>query len=381
MQAVIAICTNIRMNTEKKKKLREGFTTGTCAAAAAGAAVEAYFGNPPNAVLVDLPDNNASISVNIKAIKSLQIKEGINIEAIVIKDAGDDPDITNGAQIGAQVTIVESKVNRITIKGGAGVGKVTRPGLPVNIGESAINPVPLEMIEHEIKKRLPQDKAFAVDVVIFVKNGEMLAGKTLNPRLGIVGGLSILGTHGIVKPFSAKSYQDTIDICLRSARYDNQKTCILSTGRKSEKLAQKMYVNFSERCFVQTADFFSYALQKASDLGFEHIILSCFFGKLCKWAMNMAYTHAKSGLIDFKYLSKAAFEAGLSDEFCRFVEGANNSRQIFESAHKEVPLFVDIIGEMAIGNAWATVNQKPMVTICLWDYQEKFYKKWEIKVV
>lgn len=381
MQTVTAIRNNIRMNTEKKKKLREGFTTGTCAAAAAGAAVEAYFGNWPDTVSVDLPDSNASVSVNIKAVKTLQIKEGIYIEAVVIKDAGDDPDITNGAQIGAQVTIAESKVNRITIKGGAGVGKVTRPGLPVKIGEPAINPVPLKMIKHEIKKRLPEDKAYLVTAVIFVKNGEVLAQKTLNPRLGIVGGLSILGTHGIVKPFSTKSYQETIDICLSSAHYNNQKTCVLSTGRKSERLAQKMYTSLDERCFVQTADFFLYALKKASELEFEHIILSCFFGKLCKWAMNMAYTHAKSGLIDFKYLSESAFEAGLSNEFCRFVEAANNARQIFESDYRQVPLFVDITGNRAIANAWEIVRQKPAITICLWDYQEKFYKKWEIKPV
>ncbi len=367
------------MNIKKREKLREGITTGTCAAAAAAAAVEAYFGISPKTVSIDLPDNYGTISINIQMTETLQIQDGMNtIAATVIKDAGDDPDITHGARIGAQISIVESDVNQITIKGGPGVGKVTRPGLPVPIGESAINPVPREMIEHEVRRRLPTDKAFSVTVVIFVENGEILARKTLNPRLGIVGGVSILGTSGIVKPFSAKSYEETIEICLRSARYDNQTTCILSTGRKSERLAQQMYTHLHERCFVQTADFFSHALQQTSDLGFEHIILTCFFGKLCKWAMNMAYTHAKSGLIDFKFLSQSAFEAGNSPEFCRFIEGANTAREIFESTHKETPLFVDTIGKRALTNAWAIVRQKAIITICLWDYREQFYQKWDV---
>jgi cobalt-precorrin-5B (C1)-methyltransferase len=369
--------TTITMGTKKKKKLKEGITTGACAAAAAAAAVEAYFGIQPKRVTIDLPDRPESISIDIHTTDTHQDqKKARLIEAIVIKDAGDDPDITHGARIGARVWISESDMPQITIKGGPGVGTVTRAGLPVQIGEPAINPVPRKMIEHEIRRRLPKDGSFSVKAVIFVENGEILARKTLNPRLGIVGGVSILGTSGIVKPFSAKSYEETIDICLKSARHDNQTTCVLSTGRKSEKLAQQKYVDLHERCFVQTADFFSHALKQAIDLGFEHIILSCFFGKLCKWAMNMAYTHARSGLIDFKYLSQLALGAGCSRDFCWFVEHANNAREIFESDQKGLPLFVDAVGKRALTHAWAMVRQKTGITICLWDYQERFYQKW-----
>lgn len=370
----------IIMSTRKKKNLREGLTTGTCAAAAAAAAVEHVFGNTPEMVSVDLPDDNVAVLLTVHSSEIKNGKDGSQTAAAtVIKDAGDDPDITHGSEIGAQVSIVENDTTTITIAGGAGVGKVTRPGLPVALGESAINPVPRNMIEQEVKKRLPKDKAFCVNVVISVKNGEQLAQKTLNPRLGIIGGVSILGTSGRVKPLSAKSYQETIDVCLRSARTDDQKKCVLSTGRRSERLAQAQYPDLNERCFVQIADFFSHALTQAASFDFKHIVLSVFPGKLCKWAMNMAYTHAKSGLTDFVYLSKLANETGLSEQFCSFVEGANNARHIFESGYPEVPLFVEAVGQKALQNAGGIIDRKAAITICLWDFNEHLYKTWELK--
>ncbi|MBU0991460.1 MAG: cobalt-precorrin-5B (C(1))-methyltransferase [Proteobacteria bacterium] len=366
------------MSTKEKKKLKEGITTGTCAAAAAAAAVEAFFGKVLPNITVNLPDDSGIISVDIHSTKPVHASRKIKTAtATVVKDAGDDPDITNGALISARVSIAENDITQVTIKGGAGVGRVTRAGLPVSIGESAINPVPRIMIEQEVKKRLPKGKKFLVDVVISVKDGEKLAQKTLNPRLGIIGGISILGTHGIVKPFSAKSYQETIDICLRSAQTDDQKTCVLSTGRRSERLAQAYYPDLDEKCFVQMADFFSHALKTANDLGFSHIVLAGFFGKLCKWAMNMKYTHARSGQTDFGFLSMLASEIGLSDTFCRFVKEANNARHIFESGHPDVPIFIDTIGQRALINAEKIVKDKARVTLCLWDFNEKFYQEWE----
>jgi cobalt-precorrin-5B (C1)-methyltransferase len=369
----------ITMSAKEKKKLREGITTGTCAAAAAAAAVEAFFDNSPQTVSVDLPDNHGTVSVEVHSAEIVHVQDKTKIiTATVVKDAGDDPDITHGVQIGAQVSIVENGISRITIKGGPGVGRVTRPGLPVPAGEWAINPVPRKMIEQEVRRRLPANKGFSAKVIIFVKDGEKLSQKTLNPRLGIVGGISILGTSGIVKPFSAKSYRETIDICLRSARANGQKTCVLSTGRRSERLAQALYPDIDERCFVQIADFFSHALKQSADLGFEHIVLSGFFGKLCKWAMNMAYTHAKSGLIDFGYLSQLAAESGLSGEFCRFIKEANNARHIFQSGCPGVSLFIEAVGQKALHNARDIIDHKANITICLWDFNEDFYQKWEV---
>jgi cobalamin biosynthesis protein CbiD len=121
--------------------------------------------------------------------------------------------------------------------------------------------------------------------------------------------------------------------------------------QKKRKTAQRLYPGLDEKGFVQTADFFSHALKKAAKTGFKKIILSCFFGKLCKWAMNMTYTHARSGLIDFDFLSQVAMDNGCSNEFSAFVKSANNARQIFESDFKDKALFIDLMGNMAVKNA------------------------------
>ncbi len=368
------------MAADIKNRLKEGITTGACAAAAAAAAIEAYLGSPPEKVTIDLPDSDRMISISIhKAGRAISGCDNNVSIAVVIKDAGDDPDITNGAMIGVELQIIPDKTNHVIIRGGRGVGRVTRPGLPVKEGEPAINPVPRRMIEHEILRRIPGNKTLKVIATVFIEGGEALASKTLNPRLGISGGLSVLGTTGIVKPYSAKSYRDTIDICLRSARYNNEEVCVLSTGRKSERLAQKLYPELDEKCFVQTADFFEYALKMAIKTGFRHIILSCFFGKLCKWAMNMEYTHARSGLIDFNFLSQEASHHGCSKEFSEFVKTANNARQIFESDFEELGYFIELMGNMAINNAGSICAHKADITICLFDYDERLYKKWEEK--
>lgn len=365
------------MGIDKRKKLKEGITTGSCAAAAAAAAIETYLGSPPEKVLIELPGGGKEISIDIeKTIAAIDNENNI-CSAVVKKNAGDDPDITHGALIGVQLYVMPDTSSHVVIRGGKGVGTVTRPGLPVKEGEPAINPVPRRMIEHEILRRIPEGKGLRVIATVFIEDGETLAENTLNPRLGIIGGLSILGTTGIVKPYSAQSYRETIDICLKSARHEGWKTVALSTGRKSEKLAQRIYPDLDEKCFVQTADFFSYALKKSVETGFSSIILSCFFGKLCKWAMKMEYTHARSGLIDFEYLSVLALKQGCSEEFGIFVKEANNARQIFESGYEEKKSFIDMLGGMAAENARDMSEHRAGITVCLFDYNGELYRKYE----
>ncbi|MBN1904205.1 MAG: cobalamin biosynthesis protein CbiD [Deltaproteobacteria bacterium] len=368
------------MAIDRDKKLKDGITTGSCAAAAAAAAIETYLGMSQESVTIDLPESSRKISIDIHktGIRLADGKDNIS-SAVVIKNAGDDPDITHGAMIGVELYITPHINNIVIIRGGKGVGTVTRPGLPIKEGEAAINPVPRRMIEHEILSRIPEGKSLRVIATVFIEDGERLAKNTLNPRLGIVGGLSVLGTTGIVKPYSAKSYKETIDICLGSARSNNQETCVLSTGRKSEKLAQRLYPELDEKCFVQTADFFSYALKKAVKTGFRHIILSCFFGKLCKWAMNMKYTHARSGLTDFDFLSQVAADNGCSGELSEFIKTANNARQIFESGFKDKELFIEIIGNLAVKNAGNMSDNRADITVCLFDYEEELFRRWELK--
>jgi cobalt-precorrin-5B (C1)-methyltransferase len=184
-------------------------------------------------------------------------------EATVVKDAGDDPDVTNGAVIGVRLRRVEGR--DLALTGGRGVGRVTKPGLVLPPGEWAINPGPRAMLKNNLA---PFPGGLAVE--IFVERGEELAARTLNPRLGIVGGLSILGTTGLVKPFSHEAYLATIDSALSLARAMGFREVVLTTGRQSEKLARAARPDLGEEAFVQIADYFGDSLKKAAGLANTH---------------------------------------------------------------------------------------------------------------
>ena len=189
-------------------------------------------------------------------IEQLQIL-GTAVRAAVIKDGGDDPDATHGARLWAEVRLFPRKPGTIEVEGGPGVGRVTLPGLPRQPGEAAINPAPLKQIQDAVAE------AFALagypggaDVLVSVENGEKIAERTMNPRLGIVGGISILGTSGIVRPFSHEAWQASIAEALDVAQALELPTVCFSTGRRSERLLQACFPELSERCFIQIADFF-----------------------------------------------------------------------------------------------------------------------------
>ena len=355
-----------------KRHLRTGFTTGSSAAAAAAACLEALTeGHPPDRVTIDLPQGG-TLTIPLHAFE----RRNGHLIATVRKDAGDDPDITDKAIIGTLVTPDDREATpRIRIRGGRGVGKVTRPGLPVKVGEDAINPVPRSMILHEVSRRLPKDVRH-IDVEIFIEDGENLAKKTLNPRLGIVGGLSVLGTTGIVKPFSAESYRETIRLCVEGIRREGYDVAVFSTGGKSERLARRAHPELPELVFVQIADFLGYALNKARDEGLRRIILSCFFGKLCKWALGGEYTHAHTQAMDFAELASIAEAAGLSPEFCRVVAGANTARQIAESALPETEAFMRIVGNLALQLIRERLDPRAEVTLLCWRFDEKGVMRW-----
>ena len=188
----------------KRKSLRTGYTTGTCAAAATKAALSTLVSNEKLLkVNVSLPKDK-KIAIDIAWIRQNDDK---SVTAAVIKDGGDDPDVTNGAEVCSTVSLLES-TNEIIIDGGIGVGRVTKPGLGLEIGKAAINPTPLKMIHHAVEEILNQQdkKSFGLSVIISVPKGQEIAKKTDNPRLGILGGISILGTTGIVIPYSTASF-------------------------------------------------------------------------------------------------------------------------------------------------------------------------------
>lgn len=305
------------------RKLREGFTTGTAAAAAAKAGVLFLAGGERREVVeVPLPAGGRYV-VPIARYEA----EGAGVRVTVVKDGGDDPDVTHRAEIQSLVALNSGlRDGEIVLEGGKGVGKVTLPGLPIPPGEPAINPAPRAQIADACREALEEaGKKGGVRVLVEVPEGERLAQKTLNPRLGILGGISILGTRGTVKPFSHASYLATIESGLDVARAAGLTHAVLSTGGRSERMAREDLPHLPELACVQFADFFAPALEAAAKRGFTRITLAVFFGKLAKQAQGLANTHARTAPLDLAALATVCAAAGLESEAVAQVAAANTA--------------------------------------------------------
>ncbi len=307
--------------SKTKAGLREGFSTGSAACAAALAALECLLtGKAPHTVSVPLPPIHpkprAWLEIPIAEAHPAQANASrLSAFACVIKDAGDDPDVTHNARICAKVDLFPHAAQHgsIRIKGGLGVGKITLPGLPLPPGAWAINPVPrmqMRFALHHRWQELAEHTPPAMAVEISVPEGERLAQKTFNARLGITGGLSILGTHGTVKAFSHAAFAATIAESIHVAKALNLPTLFFSTGRRSEKLLQAAFPQWPQQAFIQAGDFAAFALIKAHRAGFARIIWGCFFGKLVKLAQGHGQTHARRHLLDFSKLADFCRAAG-----------------------------------------------------------------------
>ena len=313
-------------------KLRSGYTTGACAAVAAKAATLVLLrGHCPDRLEIPFPgDERHSFLLHSCAL------EGETARASVIKDAGDDPDVTNGAEIIAVVSrdAAGEGEHSVEIKAGSGVGTVTKPGLSIPMGEPAINPVPRQMIREavaEVTAQLPE--AVRLIVTISVRNGEELAERTLNRRLGIVGGLSILGTTGIVRPVSAKAWTDTIDASMKVARAVGLDQVILSTGRTSEAATQKLLL-LPEETQVMMGDYLEYALQAASRHGFSKIHLAGMWAKILKCALCIPQTHVRNGALEMEQAAGLLGELGLDQDSVTRMTTANTAREILQRLQK-----------------------------------------------
>ena len=298
--------------------LRTGYTTGTCATAATKAALLALLDKKQDEVMVTLPKGN---KIKIKIHRCDIISKDV-AEASVIKDGGDDPDVTHGAEIIARVTLTD---DGIEIDGGEGVGRVTKPGLGLEIGKAAINPTPLKMIKNAINEVTDR----GVKVLISVPNGEEIAKKTDNPRLGIVGGISILGTTGIVIPYSTGSFTASIRQCLDVAKAMNNQTIVLTTGGRSEDFS-KAILDLPDHCFIQMGDFAAYAIRQASIRGMKKVIIAGFIGKLSKIAMGIKQTHVKGSKVDMGFLAEVARRVGASNNVIEEIKEANTARHVSE---------------------------------------------------
>ena len=339
------------------RPLRSGFTTGTAATAAAVAAARLILGEAgPKTIGVKLP-GGASLTVSVADSRRLGDDEA---EARVVKDAGDDPDVTNGAVIGARLRRLPGE--GLVITGGQGVGRVTKPGLVTPPGEWAINPGPRAMLQDNLD---PFPGAWGVE--IFVDRGEELAARTLNPRLGIVGGLSILGTTGLVKPFSHEAYLATIDSALSLARALGLQEVMLTTGRQSEKLARAARPDLAEEAFVQIADFFGDSLKKAA--GFGTISLAVFFGKAVKQAAGLANTHAHRQDQDPSLLADWLAGAAPPDVLSEAAQAltARAALMILKEAGLARPA-AEAVAARALASARNWAGPGPRLRLTLFDY-------------
>ncbi|MCD4723098.1 MAG: cobalt-precorrin-5B (C(1))-methyltransferase CbiD [Desulfobacula sp.] len=332
------------------KTLKKGFTTGAAAAAAVKAALLSFFSKAPKSVEIHFLTGEKK-QINVLSVKKISENR---VEALVIKDAGDDPDITHKAQIGTKVTLSDSNEIIINITGGKGVGTVTKPGLELPVGEPAINPGPRAMIQNSVEEVFArfniQDKQ--VDIEIFVPKGEELAKKTLNARLGIMGGISILGTTGIVTPMSHDAYIATIKSSISVAAAKGINTLVFTTGRRSERFAMEKFKNFGEEAFIQTGDFFKASLDMALLLPeIQTIIYTVFFGKAVKMALGFEHTHAAKAELTLKKLSKWAVKITGSRELERLIAGANTARHAFSFISPEYPELICHVGKKIKENA------------------------------
>jgi cobalt-precorrin-5B (C1)-methyltransferase len=318
-------------NPVRHRSLRTGFSTGTAASGAVVGALLALAGREaPASIEVPLP-GGGSLMVPLQQHRLA----GGTGEGVVIKNAGDDPDVTHGAQIGARLRVLNgsSPEGEICFGRGEGVGLVTKPGLPIPPGEPAINPVPRKMMRQVITHWWPDlfpGRPLRVHVDIFVPQGEELARQTLNPRLGILGGISILGTTGLVKPFSHQAYRATIAVALKVARAAGLDQVICSTGGKSEALAHTLLPGLPEEALVQMGDYVHFAIRLAGRLGFRKITVAAFFGKALKIAQGLGHTHASRGEVDLNLLAQWTQDLTGSPALAGAVTQANTARGALE---------------------------------------------------
>jgi cobalt-precorrin-5B (C1)-methyltransferase len=313
--------------TKKDKKLKSGYTTGASAAAAVkGALYLLVYNEKKDSVNIPFL-SEGSVDIGIFSLKE---EEG-RVLCSVIKDGGDDPDVTNKAEIGAVVSVRESGESNIIIRGGQGVGRITKPGLEVPPGEPAINSGPRKMIRHAVRDVITgfDKKNMIVDIEIFVPRGEILAKNTLNHRLGIVGGISILGTTGVVRPMSHEAYVATIHASLSVALAAGVRILYFTTGRRSERFAEGIFETDPNEAFVQTGDFFGKSLEMASGMPFEEIVFVVFFGKAVKMAQGVYHTHAAKSNLSLEQLSEWTYTRTQNADLSEKIKNTNTAREAF----------------------------------------------------
>ena len=358
----------------KEKKLRgqlkTGYTTGTSATAASKSAlITLLTGKSVEDVQITLPKGKI---VTLK-VAWTKINEK-SISSAVIKDGGDDPDVTHGAEICSTVESTSNK-GEVKIIGGTGVGKVTKPGLGLLLGHAAINPIPMKMITeaiHEVLNLYPEViKKQGLKVTISVPSGEEIAKKTDNPRLGILGGISILGTTGIVLPYSTASFAAAIRQSLDVGIALKADTFILTTGGRSEDFCKSLFGDtYVDHCYVQMGDFAGYSVKQCHDKRIKKVFIAGFIGKLTKIAMGVKQTHVRGSHVNMEFMAKLAKTVGASEDVLKLIRYANTARhvsEIIDSHH--IMGFYDLICSNAAGQLNNYSKNELSIEVIMFDFK------------
>ncbi|MHB2083338.1 cobalt-precorrin-5B (C(1))-methyltransferase [Pseudomonas sp. UBA6753] len=328
---------------EQPAPLRSGLTTGSCATATSLAAARLLLGG----------ESNDAVSITLPKGKVVQMRlefcrlTGQGAEAGTLKDAGDDPDVTHGALLYSQVRLLAEPGIRFVA--GTGVGTVTRPGLVLAVGEPAINPVPRRMISEHLQ-RLADECSYpgGFEVTVNVQGGEQLALKTMNPRLGILGGLSILGTSGIVRPFSCAAYIASIHQGIDVAHTNGYTHIAACTGNASEDTMRRVY-GLPEIALIEMGDFVGAVLKHLRKVPVPRLTLCGGFGKISKLAAGHMDLHSRHSSIDLPQLAGWAADIGADEALQASIITANTSQQALALAHAAgIPL-----GDAVCGHALA----------------------------
>lgn len=301
------------------KKYRKGYTTGSCAAAASKAAVSMLFsGKDIECISIDTP---AGKRLMLEVTDITRTERAV--KCAVIKDGGDDPDITTGLKIFAEAALKENE--GISVNAAEGIGIVTLPGLKIEVGKPAINPVPMKMILKESGEVLPHGKG--VEITLSVPGGEEVAKKTYNPRLGIMGGISILGTSGIVEPMSEEAWKDSLALELGMLSAKGFKQAVFTFGNYGEDFTLSK-LDIDNKFIITTSNFVGFMLDKAVEQSFEEIVIVGHLGKLVKVAAGIFHTHSRVADARMEILTAYAALEGCSTEVlgkiyeCRTTEAA-----------------------------------------------------------
>jgi cobalt-precorrin-5B (C1)-methyltransferase len=350
--------------SENKAELRRGWTTGACATAAAKAAWTALLtGNFPDSVRIALPRGGHAEF----ALSETSLDENTAIAA-VIKDAGDDPDVTHGALIKATITRRALDGKGICFLAGEGVGTVTKPGLPIAVGEAAINPVPREMISAELATLATEaGNATDLDVEISVPGGKKIAERTMNGRLGIIGGISILGTTGIVVPYSCAAWIASIHQGIDVARAEGRGHIGAATGSRSEEALKEIFT-FSDSDMIDMGDFAGGMLKYLRSHPVDRLSLGGGFGKMSKLAQGHGDLHSKRSSVDFTWLADLSAEA---PDVAAVAKSANTSIEVLQAAQAQGFPLGDRIAERARSEALKLCDGAISIDVLVFDRSGK----------